>query len=93
MCFSLNTFSQDFTYKIKINNVYDLATAKSITDPIRFKFKTFPLFNDSTNTFVFNSNIDVSKNELTTILNNYGYILLEFKKSNRSQLIKEEKEQ
>lgn len=87
---ALNTFGQDFTYKIKITNVNNIEEAKLITDPIRFKFKAFPLFNDSTDTFTFNSNVNVSYNELNDLLNIHGYTIIELKKSMRLQYIKEE---
>ena len=90
MCLSLNTFSQDFTYKIKINNVNNIEQAKAITDPIRFKFNSFPVFNDSTDTFIFNSNVNITQNDLIILLSNYGYELNKFIKSMRPEIIKEE---
>ena len=93
MCFTLNTYSQDFTYKIKINNVTNISEAKNITDPIRFKFKAFPEFNVKVSLISLNSNVNVTKDELTSLLSNYGYTILDFSKSMRAQIIKEEKEE
>lgn len=87
---NLNVFSQDFTYKFNIKNVNSLSTAKEITDPLRIKFGTYPLFNDSTDTFEFNSNKNISKNDLTSLLDIYSYVLINFKKTIRSEIIKEE---
>lgn len=93
MFFGLHTFAQqDFTYKIKVLYVNNIEEAKAITDPIRFKFKAFPVFNDSTDTFEFNSNVNITKQDLTLLLAQHGYLLGDIKKSERAQKIEESNE-
>jgi hypothetical protein len=88
---SSRVLSQDFTYKIKIQGVTNIPEAKLITDPLRFKFKAFPIFNDSTDTFEFNSNVNITQIDLISILTQQGYTLIKLEMSMRGVLtIKEE---
>lgn len=91
MSFSL--MSQDFNYKFKIQDITNLATAKEITDPLRDKFKVYPAFKDSTDTFEFASKEDVKKNDIVILLAQYNYTLIDFKKSIRELIIKEEEKE
>ncbi len=82
---SVNTFSQDFSYKIKVANITNIQEAKLLTDPIRFKFNSFPIFNDTTDKFEFNSTSNITQIELVTLLSQHGYTLIKFEKSMRMQ--------
>lgn len=70
-----------YRYKFKLNAVTNLAEAKNITDPLRFYFKTYPTFEDATDYFEFNSDVDVTLADLTTLLNGYSYTVTEFHKT------------
>ena len=65
----------DYTVIIEIDGVTDLATAKPITDPIRYKYKQFPIFNDSTDQFEFVSIYNFSEEEISFLISENGYSL------------------
>lgn len=89
------TSQSDFTYKFKIDGITSLATAKPITDPLRVKFSTYPVFNDSLDMFEIHTNLNFTKTEIQNLLSEKGFILNYFSKNSRIQLIKikEEDEQ
>lgn len=90
MFLGISVFSQEFKYKIKINSVNNIEEAKAITDPLRYMFKCYPTFNDSTDYFEFTSNIDVTKKEITLLLAKNGYLIYSFEKSKKAEIINDE---
>ncbi len=77
----LGLYSQpSFHYKFKLNAVTNLAEAKMITDPLRAKFKTYPVFLDVTDYFEFDADVDITDQDLSTLLNSLSYSLTEFNK-------------
>lgn len=83
----LNIFSQtDFSYKVEVLDVTTLASAKQITDPLRDKFKVFPIFNDSLDIFEINTQANVTKEEIRQILLSHGYTLVSFSKFSRAEI-------
>lgn len=90
MFLGISVFSQEFKYKIKVHNVTSLAEAKMITDPLREKFKCYPIFNDSTDCFEFKSLENVTKEEVQLIISKTNLILLSFSKSMDMFFIKDE---
>lgn len=87
---SLSIFSQETVYRFKLQNVNDLASAKQITDPLRDLFKVYPIFVDSLDMFVFTSKINLTKQEVKTMLDKYNYNISYFNKIIRPEEINEE---
>ncbi len=86
---SLLSISQSYNYKIKLDGVADPASAKYATDPIRELFKVYPTFNDSTDFFEFNSNVQVGLFEFGDYISAYGYSMIFFY---REELLAKEEE-
>lgn len=87
---SLSIFSQETGYRFKLQNVNDLASAKQITDPLRDLFKVYPIFVDSLDMFVFTSKVNLTKQEVKTMLDKYNYNISYFNKIIRPEEINEE---
>lgn len=80
------TFAQEtYHYTFSVENVYDLPTAKDVRDPLRIKFDCRADFNDDTDLFDFISSVNVTKEELESMLISYGYTLTTFTKVNVDQ--------
>lgn len=89
---TLKSFSQDFTYKIKIQNISNLSEAKMITDHLRNLFKCYPTFNDSLDTFIFTSRENISQSTLNITLSQNGYIIQKYDRFIRQEIIIKEEE-
>lgn len=70
--------AQLYNVEIKIEGVVDLATAKPITDPIRYKYNQFPVFNDTTDQFEFAAIYNFTEAEIAALLAEYGYTLVHY---------------
>lgn len=71
-------YAQDYHYKIKIDGVTNLASAKQATSVFRHEFEDFPIFDDVNDCFDFISSSQVDQNTLEVLLTPYGYTILEF---------------
>jgi hypothetical protein len=85
----VQAYSQTYTYKFSIKNVSNRGEAKAITDPLRDNFKTFPTFNPDTKYFEFTATEKVTEEKLNAILDQKGYRLLSYQ---RTEVIKPEQD-
>lgn len=69
-----------FKYKLKLQGVTDLASAKEITDPLRQKFLCNTPFKLDEQRFEFVSAVNINENQLQVYLDTYGYTIVEFSK-------------
>lgn len=69
---------QNFSYKIKLQNVNTLPEAKYATDPLRDLFKTYPIFNDSLDMFDFISSEFSNETDLIIYMNSKNYTVIFF---------------
>ena len=74
------SFSQDYHYKITIQDVDDIVSAKLATTVFRDLFESFPTFDDANDTFDFISLSNVNQSDLEGMLIPEGFILLTFSK-------------
>ncbi|MCH2234584.1 MAG: hypothetical protein MK078_10050 [Crocinitomicaceae bacterium] len=68
-------YNYDYNVYIKLAGVTDVHAAKYATDPIRYKYKTFPTFNDSTDQFEFVSIYNFPEEEISLLMSAEGYTL------------------
>jgi hypothetical protein len=85
----VQAYSQTYSYKFNIKNITSRGEAKVITDPLRDNFKTFPTFNPETKYFEFMAIEKVTEEKLNAILDQNGYRLLSYQ---RTEVIKPENE-
>lgn len=85
---SEKTFSQGYSYDIKLENINNIYDAKYVRDDIMTLFKSFPIFNDSTKLFTVNSIVNITENKLHEILEINGYKLIYLKRT-QIEIIKE----
>ena len=69
-----------YHYKIKLDGVVDLPTAKEIKDPLRAKFLCYTVYDEASQQFDFVSNVNVDESQLQQYLNDYGYLITSFQK-------------
>ena len=74
------SFSQDYHYKITIQDVDDVFSAKLATTVFRDLFESFPTFDDAIDTFDFVSLSNVNQTDLENKLILEGFVLLTFSK-------------
>ncbi len=74
------SFSQEheYHYKITIQDVDDIVSAKLATTVFRDLFDSFPTFDDVNDIFDFYSFSNVEQSELVNILTPEGFVLLTF---------------
>lgn len=72
-------YAQEYNYRFQLEGIQDPASAKMITDVLRpvfnhpeTPFAVFPRFNDETDTFVFRSDIVVTREQLDAALEGNG---------------------
>lgn len=88
---SLNCISQaKYQYRFKLQSIDSPAKAKEITDLLRNHYKVYPLFNDNTDSFYINTEVNSTKNELVQLLQSKGIVILDFKKAMDYLIIKED---
>ena len=73
-----HSYSQDYHYKFKLDNVSNLGDAKMATNELRHLFDVFPTFNDSTDYFDFISGSTVEQSTLQNAIAPAGYVILEY---------------
>lgn len=88
---SQSVYSQDYTYRFKLEGVTTPADAKMITDALRTVFNhpetpfaVFPKFYDETDVFFFQSNLAITREELDQALSGNGTVTAEFSVTNGS---------
>lgn len=84
--FSINVFSQDFTYKFKVSNVSNIESAKKVSENLRNLFNVLPTFNDSEDVFIINTNLNFDKSHIVNYLSQYGFNIDTFSKRMREQI-------
>ena len=77
--------AQNFHYRFTIEGITDPSGAKTVTDELRrlfnhpeSPFKVFPLFEDTADEFVFQSDVKVSREALQQALLQKGFVVLQF---------------
>jgi len=88
--FSFLIQAQKFEYKIKIKEINNLPEANSITDYMKDIFKTYPIFNDSTDYFEFKSDMNINKRGFEYYMIDEGKILLFFTRTDLTALKEEQ---
>ena len=79
------SLAQQYTYQFQIEGVEDLASAKDVTDQLRFMFNTtenayqyFPYFNEGNHTFTVSSNLAYTQEALDLLMRSENLILQSF---------------
>lgn len=79
------TLAQQYTYQFKIEGVEDLATAKEVTDQLRYMFNSsenayqyYPNFNEGNHTFTVSSNVAYTQEALDLLMRSENLILQSF---------------
>lgn len=87
LIFSSLVKAQSYEYNFTLQGVDNLGSAKIVTDDLRGIFKTYPNFNDSTDSFIFMSEVFINNADFSSIMSSKGYSVLSFK---INEAIKEE---
>lgn len=79
--FTLPTAKTKYNYVIGLEGVDNIGTAKEATEYIRFRFEQFPMFNDTTDVFVFESNVLVTDSAFRSESAQNGYTVNKFERT------------
>lgn len=79
------SLAQQYTYQFQLEGVEDLATAKEVTDQLRYMFNStenayqyYPNFNEGNHTFTVSSNIAYTQEALDLLMRSENLILQSF---------------
>lgn len=70
-----------YKYTIGLSGVDNIVSAKEATEYIRYKFDQFPVFNDTTDVFIFESDVLVTDSSFRSISTQNGYTVNKFERA------------
>lgn len=72
-----------YEYIIGLAGVNNIGSAKEATEYIRYRFETFPIFNDTTDVFKFESYVLVNDSSFSAESAQHGYTVDKFERATK----------